>query len=155
MKTLILMTFISLFSISLNSNELSWVDTQVQAIKPPRKGMSNNELNKIKDPFIFYKNRYNKKYVKARKKSVKKYSVKKSTTSSDAVITILPQPSKHLVLKAIINKSALINGEWYKQNEYIDSYQISSVNRTSVVLTKSNRKFVLTTSDTKRNLKFK
>jgi type II secretory pathway component PulC len=154
MKTLILMAFILLFSISLNSNELSWVDTQVQAIKPPRKGMDNNELNKIKDPFIFYKNRYNKKYVKARKKSVKS-SVKKSTTSSDAVITVLPQPSKHLVLKAIINKSALINGEWYKQNEYIDSYQISSVNRTSVVLTKSNRKFVLTTSDTKQNLKFK
>ncbi|WP_373003389.1 hypothetical protein [Sulfurimonas sp.] len=154
MKTYIVIAFV-LSSIALSSNELSWVDTQVEAIKPARKGMSDDELNKIKDPFIFYKNRSKKNYVKSIKKPVKYASVKKYTTSSDTRSVILQQPSKRLVLSAIINNSALINGEWYKVNESVDSFKLSSVNRTSVVLTKGNGKLVLTTSDTKRNLKFK
>ena len=154
MKTYIIIFFL-LSSTILSSNELSWVNTQVEAIKPERKGMTETELNKIKDPFIFYKNRSKKTYVKTRKKSVKYASIKKSTTSSKATSVILGQPSKRLVLSAIINNSALINGEWYKLNESIDSFKVSSINRTSVVLTKGNGKLVLTTSDTKRNLKFK
>jgi len=154
MKTYIVIAFV-LSSIVLSSNELSWVDTQVEAIKPARKGMSDSELNKIKDPFIFYKNRSNRTYIKTRKKSVKYSTTKKSTTSSEATNTILQQPLKRLVLSAIINNSALINGEWYKLNESVDSFKLSNINRTSVVLTRGNGKLVLTTSDTKRNLKFK
>jgi hypothetical protein len=154
MKTYILIAVL-LSSITLSSNELSWVNTQVEAIKPARKGMSDSELNKIKDPFIFYKNRSKKTYVKRRKKSVKYSTVKKSSTSSRATSVILQQPSNRLILSAIINNSALINGEWYKLNESVSNFKISSINRTSVVLRKGNGKLVLTTSDTKRNLKFK
>jgi hypothetical protein len=154
MKTYILIAVL-LSSITLSSNELSWVNTQVEAIKPARKGMSDPELNKIKDPFIFYKNRSKKTYVKRRKKSVKYSTVKKSSTSSRATSVILQQPSNRLILSAIINNSALINGEWYKLNESVSNFKISSINRTSVVLRKGNGKLVLTTSDTKRNLKFK
>ena len=154
MKTYIIIAFV-LSSITLSSNELSWVDAQVEAIKPARKGMSDSELNQIKDPFIFYKNRSKKTYVKSRKRSIKYSSVKKYTTTSDTSSVILRQPSKHLILSAIINNSALINGEWYKLNESVDSFKLSSISRTSVVLTKGNGKLVLTTNDTKRNLKFK
>lgn len=154
MKTYIVIAVL-LSSITLSSNELSWVDTQVEAIKPARKGMTEPELNKIKDPFIFYKNHNKKTYVKRRKKSVKYSTVKKSSTSSRTTSVILQQPSKRLILSAIINNSALINGEWYKLNESVGSFKLSSINRTSVVLTKGNGKLVLTTSDTKRNLKFK
>ena len=52
MKNSILL--LSMFmSAALLSDELSWVDEQVQAIKPARQGMQNHNLNIIKDPFIF------------------------------------------------------------------------------------------------------
>lgn len=154
MKEYIVIAFI-LSSITLSSNELSWVDTQVQAIKPARKGMSDTEINKIKDPFIFYKNRSQKSYAKVRRKSIKHANIKNSATSSDAKSIILQQPLKPLILSAIINDSALINGNWYKLNESVDSFKLSSIKRTSVVLRKGNGKLILTTSDTNRNLKFK
>lgn len=154
MKLFILIIFL-LCSNSLSSNELSWVDTQIEAIKPARKGMNEAELNKIKDPFIFYKNRNKKNYVKSRKKPVKYFSASKSTTSSETSNDMLKQQSKHLVLSAIINKSALINAKWYKLGEHVGSFKLSSMNRTSVVLVKGSAKLVLRTGDTKRNIKFK
>ena len=154
MNIYILITFL-LLSVTLSSNELSWVDTQVQAIKPARKGMTDLELDKIKDPFIFYKNSTKSRYVKTKKKYRKYASTKKSTTSSEANSIVLEHPSNNFVLSAIINNSALINGEWYKINESVNSFKLSSINRTSVILTKGNGKLVLTTSDKKRNLKFK
>lgn len=49
-------------STSLFANELHWVDTQVEAIKPPRKGMQTQELAGIKDPFVFLVKKEDKKY---------------------------------------------------------------------------------------------
>jgi hypothetical protein len=156
MKTHIVIAFALFLSIAPSANELSWVDTQVEAIKPARKGMNDSELTNIKDPFIFFGKRTKQKYTKSKKKTVMHSITKKSTTSSDSTsIIILHQPSKPLILSAIINNSALINGEWYKINESVDSFKLSSISRTNVVLTKGNEKLVLTTSDTKRNLKFK
>jgi len=154
MKLYIKIVIISIFSICLNANELSWVDTQVNAIKPTRKGMSESEISKIKDPFVFYNKRKTKRYTKP-KKSSKVYSSVKKSTSNKASNVVLKQPSKPFVLSAIINNSALINGQWYKLNENVDSFKLSSINRTNVVLTKGSGKLVLTTNDRKRNLKFK
>ncbi len=44
---------ILLIATQLFSNELTWVDEQVEAIKPARIGVSQKEISKIKDPFIF------------------------------------------------------------------------------------------------------
>lgn len=153
MKSLILITF-TLFTVSLNSNELSWVDTQIEAIKPSRKGMSNSDINKVKDPFTFYKNRAINNYIKKRKIYIKSSSVKKSITSSDSNI-VFEQLKKNMLLSAIINNSALINGTWYKLNESVNSFKLISINRTSVILEKGSKKFLLTTNDSKQNLKFK
>ena len=144
------------FTISLSSNELSWVDTQVEAVKPPRKGMSNAKLAHIKSPFIFLNGKSKKRYKKyKRKTSYLKSSNKVATTSSNSSNTIKQSSSGKFVLSAVINNSALINGEWYKLNDTVSNYKISSVNRTSVVLTRGDRKLVLSTSETKRTLKFK
>jgi len=45
---------ILLIAAQLFSNELTWVDEQVEAIKPARIGVSQKEISKIKDPFISY-----------------------------------------------------------------------------------------------------
>ncbi len=153
MKTHLVIAFVLFSTIALSSNELSWVDTQVEAIKPPRKGMSNSEIANAKTPFIFLKKNKTKSDKKAGNKSAK--AKKKTTTSPGSSNVVSKKSSKSLVLSAVINKSALINGKWYMLNDSVYSYKLSNVNRTSVVLRKGKKKLVLTTTDMKQNLKFK
>jgi len=138
--------FISLsFLISLNlvANELEWVDEQVEAIKPPREGMKGKEISSIKDPFIFLKKN-------APKKATSKSGKKTSSTSIKKVIKT-PQSYK---LTTVINRSALINGKWYKEGEVMHGYKIAEVNPQSVLLTKKKKKLLLSTHSKNRNLNF-
>ncbi len=156
MKKYFLAIITLFFTISLSSNELSWVDTQVEAIKPPRKGMNNTNLANIKSPFIFLNAKSKKRYTNYKRKNNNYKSSKKvATVSSNGTDSIKKSSSGKFVLSAVINKSALINGEWYKVNDTVSNYKVLSVNRTTVILSNSNRKLVLSTSDTKRTLKFK
>jgi len=130
--------------------ELSWVDTQVDAIRPARVGINNYEIMKIQDPFIFYK----KKSDKSKKiTGVVKASI--SGSSANSVKASLKKKPKPMKLSTIINNSALIDGKWYRVNEKIAGFIVSSITRTNVVLSKGKKKLVLTTNDQNRNLKFK
>ena len=52
----ILFTFTTLLLSTLIADEtLSWVDKQIEAIKPPRVSVSDSKLSLLKDPFIFQK----------------------------------------------------------------------------------------------------
>ena len=68
----------------LCANELSWVDEQVEAIKPARPGIDNSIISAIEDPFIFLEKNGYKKTKKQQKKRVliktapKKKTVKKT-----------------------------------------------------------------------------
>ncbi len=137
-------------TLTLNANELAWVDTQVEAIKPPRKGMSSANIASIKNPFIFLDKNKNKTKEKAKPDTPSLDSSKKTVDSVEKVVKV----SDKLILSAIINSSALINGKWYKLNDKVYTYKLSSVDRTSVVLTEGKTKLILSTYDTKRNLKF-
>lgn len=128
---------------ALSANELSWVDTQIDAIKPARVSMNNSEILKMQDPFIFYK-----------KKSVEDKS-KKITSVVKSVDIALKQKSPPIKLSTIINNSALINGKWYRVNQNVAGFIVSSITRTNVVLLKGKKKLVLTTNDQNKNLKFK
>ncbi len=154
MKKYSVIAFALFLATILSSNELSWVDTQVEAIKPPRKGMSNSNIANIKSPFIFLR-KNKKKGAESKSKSANYVASSKITTSSSNSSKIVSPKAGPLILSAVINNSALINGKWYKINDKVLNYKLSSVNRTSVILTKGERKIVLSTSDTKRNLKFK
>ena len=52
MKKLTILLLLVL-STTLFSDELSWVDEQVEAIKPPRHGILRRDISKLRDPFIF------------------------------------------------------------------------------------------------------
>jgi len=144
---------ILLTTVTLCSDELTWVDEQIEAIKPPRVGVTSNNIAKIKPPFVFL---YNKKIkTKSFKKRTKtRYSTKKATKKSSKTM-LSNSSSVKLHLSAIINGSALINGRWYKPNDKIYNYKISNIKLTTVLLTNGNKKLVLSTSDSKQNLKFK
>ena len=150
MKNFIIVTML-FFTINLSSNELSWVDEQIEAIKPERSGLKSSSISSMKDPFIFLK-KY-KKSLKITKKSVPTSLNKISATSTESVKVI--QKKKNLSLSAVINKSALINSQWYKKGDTVNGYKLSEVNKKSIVLTKKSKKLVLSTQSINKNLNFK
>ena len=154
MKKHILIVSVLLSSLMFGADELGWVDTQIEAIKPPRKGMTNSELANAKSPFIFLKKNKTESDKKASSKAPSK-SKKVVTTTDKSGKVVSKKTSKNLVLSAVINKSVLINDKWYKLNDSVYGYKLSSISRTTVVLTKGKKKLILTTSDTKQNIKFK
>ena len=134
-----------MLSHTLYADELTWVDQQVEAIKPARVGISEKEIAKIKDPFIFLV-KEDEKVTKDGKKSVKKVHKRSHY--------IKKYHSKRLHLEAILNKSAMINKRWYKEGQRVYGYKLVKVNRTSVVLQKQNKKLLLSTTSKSKNLKF-
>ena len=152
MKNILLI--LSLFIIThAIANELEWVDEQIQAIKPPRNGISKSQIDMIQNPFIFLKKELKEKpgtkaVVTNKSYSSKKY-VSKSTTNK------VSKQSTSFSLDAIINKSALINGKWYKLHSKIGKYTLSSVDGTSIILSYKDQELLLTTRSKTKKLKFK
>ena len=151
MKNHIIVSFLCLFTVVLSSNELAWVDKQIDAIKPPRKGLSNSAVSNLTSPFIFLKE--SKKDVKITSSRPRSSGIAKS--SSSTIISKHEAPKKGLHLDAIMNNSAFIGGTWYKTNDKVQGYTILNITQTSVVLSKNSKNFVLSTSSINRNLKFK
>jgi len=133
------------FTNQLCANELTWVDDQVAAIKPPRIGISNKNIAKLKDPFIFLVKQDEQTTVKG--KSSSKKVIRRSHY-------IKKHYSKKLYLEAILNKSVMINKRWYKEGQWVYGYKIVKVSRTSVLLQKQNKKLLLSTMSKSKNLKF-
>jgi len=143
MKTFfILMTL--MFTLNLSANELSWVNEQVEAIKPPRAGMKRSELSALKDPFIFLK--------KNEKETTS--STKKTKKTFTATPLKRAQKEASLSLTMLMNTSALINGKWYKVGDRVHGYRLSKIDAKSVLLSKHNKKRLLTTSSKTKNLNF-
>ena len=138
--------FLLLLPICLFSNEVEWVDKKIDAIKPPRLGISVSNVNKVEDPFIDYKGK------KALKKSSKRTYKKKSRKaySSKPVYKKIPKFS----VDAIINKAAFINRKWHKVGAKIDSFTITDIERTRVELSYKNQTYFLSTEKKNKKLKF-
>jgi adenine-specific DNA methylase len=148
MKTLLITSTLVLITTALSATELSWVDDQISAIKPPRKA---SKISNIKNPFVFLeKNGYVKKEPVLEEKVV-------STTNAKGEIVkkVIKAKPKPLVLNAILNSSALINGKWYKKNDKIRSYRVVSIDKSSVTLKSGDRRMILSTNTKNKTLKFK
>lgn len=136
---------------SSQASELSWVDEQVEAIKPARVGAKHSYLVSTRDPFIFLKKGYNKSSSATRSyRATGKAKV--SSTSASSEETTYKQG--RLSLEAIINKSALIDGKWYKEGQKVYSYKLEKVDAKMVVLSRGQKNIILTTKTKHRSLKF-
>jgi len=62
--------------------------------------------------------------------------------------------SSKLLLEAILNKSALINGKWYKEGEKVYGYKLEKVKLKSILLTRGKKQLLLSTMSKSNNLKF-
>ena len=148
MKTFILITLIA-SSVNLFADELQWVDKQIDAIKPPRTGLNTSTLSSVNDPFIFLTKN------KPEKKEKTKSKVKSGKSTAKVTNTLVAKKKFSFSLAAVINKSALISGNWYKVGEIVNGYKLAKVQPTSVVLTRKKKKLVLSTKSTSKNLNFK
>ena len=144
----ILLILISFLLLNLQSNELEWVDKQVEAIKPPRSGMDLETISKLHDPFIF---------VVKEKVAVKEKTVTSSTKKSSKKVYRRYHKAKRRYRKVkfnlsiTMNKSAMINRKWYKVGDTINGYKISNIELSTVTLVKNNKTLLLST-DSKKNL---
>lgn len=148
MKILITIALLILTN-PLSSDELDWVDKQIEAIKPPRTGLQNSTINTVKDPFIFLKKN------RTEKPKNKKIASKRLNTNSKNIKKTIVKKRVTLTLDAIMNNSALISGKWYKVGESLNGYKLKTINPTSVLLTKSGKKLLLSTRSINKNLNFK
>ncbi|MDH4943548.1 hypothetical protein [Sulfurimonas sp. C5] len=164
MKTLQYAIITSLFvstgliaaTVSTTSNskasELSWVDEQVAAIKPARVGAKNSYLVSAKDPFIFIIKEDDKKKGAMPRSYRAPSKIKVSSTTKSAKDT--EKKKGKLSLEAIINKSALIDGKWYKEGQNVYSYKLEKVDNKMVVLKRGQTTIVLSTKTKHKSLKF-
>jgi len=140
-----LLTFCFLDSMANTNNsdkELAWVDEQIQAIIPSRIGIPEGFINSLKDPM----------------------KMKASIPSDLNGAKLLPPPKlgnnpplvveEPLRLQAVINKSVLINGKWYKLNDSIRNYTLFEIKNNSVLLIgKKEQKLILFLTKQNTNIK--
>lgn len=152
MKTTLIGLFAVILSTSLFATELEWVDEQIEAIKPPRKGYA---ISGVDDPFIFLEKNKPKSKEKGASSSAPRAKVAAAKTLSSTQKDEGAKKSGSFELSTIINSSALINGSWYKISDVINSYTISDISNNSVTLKKGDKVLVLSTVTKKQTLKFK
>ncbi len=142
----VLFSILILIVVNLSANDLKWVNEQIEAIKPPRSGIDMKELSQIKDPFVYFSNKKGKKtYKNSKIKTYTKSYKKREKTNLN----------NKFDLSIIMNKTARINGKWYKIGEKISGYKIVKINSYSVQLTKNKKTFLLSTRSQNRNITFK
>lgn len=123
--------------------ELTWVDEQVQAIIPARVGIPEGFINSLRDPMKM-------------KKSVVKTLPGSKLLAPPKLGSVLQPPvvEEPLRLLAIMNKSVLINGKWYKVGENVRNFILSEIKPNSVLLTgKKDQRLILFLTKQNNNIK--
>ena len=117
--------------------DMQWVDQEIAAIKPPRKGVPSGALLGLKDPF-------------------RAQLILNQPPGSGAKVAAIrrPRAERPFTLEAVINsKTALIDGKWYKQDEKIYGYTIQNIGRDNVVLQKKKKQIKLSLVKHNKNIK--
>lgn len=124
-----------------DDKELTWVDEQIQAILPARVGVPEGYIASLRDPM----------------------KIKKPPVSPLGSSKLLAPPKlgsntifveEPLRLQAIINKTVLISGKWYKINDVVRNYTLTEIKNSSVLLTgKKEQKLILFLTKQNNNIK--
>ena len=135
MKIKILLAFLLLNIAFANQlqEEMDSYDKIFEKIEEKRSGLSDIELSSIKNPF-------------------KQEPIK---TITDQNLSIAPQASKGLSLKAILLNKANIDSKWYAVGDIFDGYKIANITRNSVFLVKDDEKQELILKNGSKNVEIK
>lgn len=126
-----------------SDKELAWVDEQIQAILPTRIGVPDGFINALRDPMKM------KKPVPVIKSGSLLPPPKLGSTVSTP--KIIEEP---LRLLAMMNKSVLINGKWYKVGDHVRAYTLQEIKPNSVLLNgPKDQKLILFLTKQNNNIK--
>lgn len=116
--------------------DLSWVDTQIAAIKPKRIGIDERFIDTLKSPVLL----------------IEKPADVNLTASGE---TVIPQIDTEAPLKlfAIINQSALVNGTWLKVHDSFRDYKLKRIGSNHIVLANKDGKIELFLSEKSDSIK--
>lgn len=129
-----------------SDKELIWVNEQIQAILPSRVGVADGSINTLLDPIkyvapVFLPSSNGSKLLAPPK------------LGNMTLMPVVPKVEEPLRLQALMNKSALINGKWYKVNDAVRSYNLSEVKQNSVLLSgKKSQPLILFLSKSNTNI---
>ncbi|MDD2780150.1 hypothetical protein [Sulfuricurvum sp.] len=130
-----------------NDKELAWVDEQIQAILPSRVGVPEGFINSLRDPMKM------KKTLPSAANGSKLLAPPKLGIGID-VLTMPKVIDVPLRLLAIMNKTVLINGKWYKVGDSVRNFTLSEVKQNSVLLIgKKDQKLILFLTKQNNNIK--
>lgn len=113
---------------SQNDKELAWVDEQIRAILPARIGVSDGYINSLIDPIKYATPITTPKVGGGGLLPPPRIG---STLLSPVIPKVVIEP---LRLQALMNKSALINGKWYKIGDSVRNYSLSEIKAASILL---------------------
>lgn len=133
---------------SKSDKELAWVDEQIQAILPSRIGVSDGFISSLNDPIKFVS-----QAPKAGSSGLKLLAPPKlgGLPSMPLVPKIVLEP---LRLEGLMNKSALINGKWYRINDTVRGYTLAEIKPGSVLLSGTKgQQLILFISKQNNNIK--
>ncbi|WP_345979122.1 hypothetical protein [Sulfurimonas sp. HSL3-2] len=117
--------------------ELSWVDEQIKAILPPRKGTSVAYIDTVTQPFIFVIVTKTGKDGVAVSKTSRVY---KRSWKAPLKVTI------------IINSKALIAGKWCSVNDWVQGYKVAAIGENTVKLVKNKKTKILSIKQDNRKI---
>jgi len=126
--------------------ELAWVDEQIFAILPARVGVPDGFINSLRDPMKM------KQPTPTAKSGSNLLAPPK--LGSVGVLTQPKVVEEPLRLLAIMNKSVLISGKWYKIGQNIRNFTLAEIKSNSVLLTgKKDQKLILFLTKQNNNIK--
>jgi len=117
--------------------DMKWVDQEIDAIKPSRKGVHSGALLGLKNPFYI--------------------QLILNQPPGSGTQTVVVKPKRHerpFTLEAVINsRTAMIDGKWYKQDEKVHGYTIQSIGKDSVLLQMKKKQITLSLVKSNKNIK--
>lgn len=120
--------------------ELAWVDEQIRAIIPARIGIANGYIDSLRDPMKF-----------RTPPVIGGKLLPPPKLGGFAAPAVVEEP---LRLQAMMNKSVLISGKWYKVGDSVRGMTISEVKPNSVLLAgKNGQKLILFLTKQNNNIK--
>ncbi len=136
---------------SKSDKELAWVDEQIQAILPARVGVSDGFINSLIDPIKYTHPVRLPSTLGAPAMQLLAPPKLRSLPAMASIPKIVEEP---LHLQALMNKSALVNGKWYKLNDSIRNYTVAEIKPSSILLTgKKGQPLILFLNKTNTNIK--
>lgn len=134
-----------------SDKELAWVDEQIQAILPSRIGVADGFINSLNDPM-----KYQSGVPEGDTRGMKLLAPPRlGSMPMLPGIPIVPKiVEEPLRLQGLMNKSALINGKWYRINDTVRSYTLAEIKPSSILLSGAKgQKLILFISKQNTNIK--